>query len=193
LRVLIGCEESGVVRRAFRGRGHDATSVDLLPARDNPDYGHIQGDIMAALALEWDLVILHPPCQYIAVSGNKWHAGTDARKQAIDWTIKLWEQAKLCAPMVALENPVGLKIPGVKPQWVQPWQFGHPETKKTGLWLHGLPPLVPTDNKKAVVDLLPDNVKMRLHYLPPSPDRAKIRSTTYLGIADAMAAQWGNL
>ncbi len=195
MRVLIGCEESGVVRRAFRGRGHDAYSCDLLPARDG-DRHHFQVDVTDPIMHgEWDLVILHPPCQYIAVSGNRWHAGTKERREAQNWTQQLWTLARGKVKRVALENPVGLRLTNwgmfendweqVKPQWVQPWQFGHPTTKKTGLWLHNLPKLEPTD-------IVRPN-ENRVWKMPPSATRARDRSTTCLGVADAMAAQWGDL
>jgi len=189
MRVLVACEESGVVRRAFRGRGHDAWSCDLLPARDG-DPHHLQGDIFDSIRCDgpWELIIQHPPCQHIAVSGNRWHAGTWQRRQATEWTIDLWNAAvdhSRSGGRVCLENPVGLKIPGVKPQWIQPWQFGHPTTKKTGLWLHNLPPLEPTD--------IVQPTEHRVWKMSPGPDRARDRATTYLGIADAMATQWGKL
>ena len=185
MRVLVGCEESGVVRRAFNGRGHYAVSCDLVNSRDNSDR-HLQMDVLKAIkCYSWDLIILHPPCTHIAVSGNRWYAGTQLRESAIEWTVALWERAKRNAQRVCLENPVGLKIPGIAPQWVQPWQFGHPETKKTGLWLHNLPPLEPTDTVEPT--------KARIWRMPPGPNRARDRSTTFLGIADAMAAQWGDL
>ena len=124
MRVLIGCEESGVVRRAFRGRGHRAKSIDLLPARDKSPH-HFQSEIMEFIthSAGYDLIILHPPCTYIAVSGNRWYAGTQERDNAIDWTIRLWDTACATGARVCLENPVGLKIPDVKPQWIQPYQF----------------------------------------------------------------------
>ena len=184
MRVLIGCEESGVVRRAFKGRGHDVWSCDLLPARDGSPH-HYQQDIGSVLNRHWDLIILHPPCQYIAVSGNRWYAGTKEREQATKWTRKLFFNACDTGAMVCLENPVGLKISGVKPQWIQPYEYGHPETKKTGLWLHNLPPLEPTD--------IVEPTRERVWRMPPGPNRSRDRATTYLGIADAMAAQWGAL
>jgi hypothetical protein len=185
LRVLIGCEESGVVRRAFRGYGHDATSCDVLPARDK-GLDHYEGDVLHLLGdSHWDLIILHPPCQYIAVSGNRWHAGSDERDKALCWTEKLWNIARDVCPRVCLENPVGLTLLPDKPQWIQPWQYGHPTTKKTGLWLHGLPPLVPSD-------IVTPNSNV-VHRMPPGPNRSRDRATTYLGIAEAMASQWGAL
>lgn len=187
MKVLVGCEESGVVRRAFRGYGHTAFSCDLLPARDGECIYHFTMDVMHALEMGrgvYDLVILHPPCQFIAVSGNRWYANSHQRRAATFWTLELWDLACACARHVCLENPVGLKIPGVTPHWVQPWQFGHPETKKTGLWLHNLPPLEPT----RVVE----PTEQRVWKMPPGEHRSRDRATTYLGIADAMADQWGS-
>jgi len=183
MRVLIGCEESGVVRRAFTAAGHDAWSCDLLPARDGGE--HLQMDVLSAVtAHRWDLIILHPPCTLIAVSGNRWYAGTAEREQAQRWTYRLWLCARAMAPRVCLENPVGLKLPDYKPQWIQPWQFGHPETKKTGLWLHNLPPLKPTN--------IVEPTQQRVWRMPPGPNRQRDRSETYAGIAQAMAEQWSN-
>jgi hypothetical protein len=184
LKVLIGREESGVVRRAFRAAGHNAWSCDLLPARDGGE--HFQMDVIGAIThIRWDLIILHPPCQYIAVSGNRWHAGTPNRANAKLWTYKLWLIARGHADRVCLENPVGLQLPDYKPQWIQPWQFGHPETKKTGLWLHNLPPLVPTN--------IVEPTQQRIWRMPPGPNRQRDRSETFSGIAEAMANQWGSL
>jgi hypothetical protein len=188
VRVLIGCEESGVVRRAFRGYGHQAWSCDLLPARDGSNW-HWKENIMDELApyidRNYDLIILHPPCQYICVSGNRWYAGSDERDKALCWTEKLWNIARDVCPRVCLENPVGLTLLPDKPQWIQPWQYGHPTTKKTGLWLHGLPPLEPID--------IVQPTENRVHRMPPGPNRSRDRATTYLGIAEAMASQWGAL
>lgn len=190
MRVLVGCEFSGTVRDAFREQGHDAWSCDLLPAEPHSRY-HVEQDVYACIEEPggswWDLIILHPPCTYLAVSGNRWYAGTPDRGHAITWTLNLWTLACSHAPRVCLENPVGV-LTGyltTKPQYIQPWQFGHGETKKTGLWLHNLPPLEPTD----VVEGR-DN---RIHRMPPSEDRGKLRSITYPGIARAMATQWGSL
>ncbi len=193
MRVLIACEYSGAVREAFRKRGHEAYSCDLLPADDCSQY-HFKGDCWPIIAQGWDLIIMHPPCTALAVSGNA-HYGTGKpknhlRAEAIEWTLSLYEHAKQYAPRVAFENPVGV-LPVKPTQYVQPYQFGHPESKKTGLWLHNLPPLTDTDNVKHIYDTLPKAEAQRIHYLPPSADRWKIRSTTYQGIADAMADQWG--
>ena len=197
MKVLIACEYSGRVREAFRALGHDAYSCDLLPA-DDKSWWHHEGCCMPVIAdpdIDWDLIIMHPPCTALAVSGNAWYGNgmpkNAERLRAKEWTMALFNHAKDHAPMVAMENPVGV-LPVKPTQYVQPWQFGHPESKKTGLWLHNLPKLVETDNVKAYFDSLPKNQQQRLHYLPPSKDRWKIRSTTFQGIADAMAQQWGN-
>ena len=195
MKVLIGCESSGTLRREFRNAGHTAYSCDLLPADDGETTYHFQCDVMQAVKhfLYWDLIILHPPCTALAVSGNAWY-GKDKDKhhqrlEAIEWTTKLWELAKSRCDKVCMENPVGV-LPFKPTQYVQPWMFGHPESKKTGLWLHGLPKLKETNNVKKVYDILPRNQQMRLHYLPPSKDRWKIRSKTFEGIAQAIQQQW---
>jgi len=200
MKVLVACEYSGRVRDAFRARGHDAYSLDILPT-DAPGR-HVQADVVAHLESmpdnSLDLIIAHPPCTCLTVAGNSTYGrGKDRHGERIAqaaWTQALWHLAKRKAARVCFENPVGVlssmtDIP--KPVFVQPWQFGHKEQKKTGLHLHNLPPLVPTDVVYDEMMLLPRNVRERLHYLPPSPDRWKIRSTTFQGIADAMAAQWG--
>ena len=184
MRVLVGCEFSGTVRDAFKTAGADAWSNDLLET-EQPGQ-HITGDVVDAInAGDWDLIILHPPCTALAVSGNAWYGkgmrDNDKRHEAITWTLGLWELAKSKCSKVCLENPVGV-LPIKPTQYVQPWQYGHGETKKTGLTLHGLPPLEPTD--------IVDGREPRVHMLPPSKDRWKLRSLTYQGIADAMANQW---
>ena len=195
MRVLIACEYSGKVREAFRKRGHEAYSCDLLESDDNSP-NHYRGDCWEVIGLGWDLIIMHPPCTALAVSGNA-HYGSGMKRhgerlQAIDWTLALYAHAKENAPQVAMENPVGvLSIKAT--QYVQPYQFGHPESKKTGLWLHNLPPLIATDNVEALWRTLPKKEAQRIHMLPPSADRWKIRSETYQGIANAMAQQWGEL
>ena len=185
MNVLLGCEYSGKVREAFRKLGHDVTSCDLLPSDDNSP-NHIQGDVIDVIkSRRWDLIIIHPPCTALAVSGNRWYGRGMPKHQeridSIEWTMALWEEAKKYAPMVAMENPVGV-LPMKASQYIQPWQFGHGETKKTGLWLHNLPDLVPAD--------VVEGREQRIWKLPPSADRWKIRSETYQGIADAMADQW---
>jgi len=196
LKILIGCEYSGRVRDAFIARGHDAISCDILPT-DAPG-PHYQGDVRDMLGQDWDLIIMHPPCTALTVAGNSTYGEGQPkyaeRLASVKWTVDLWNACKAVSPRVCFENPVGVlrRLGGMhKPHYIQPYQFGHMEQKKTGLFLHGLPPLVPTNDVYDEMMKLPKNVRERLHYLPPSPDRWKIRSTTYQGIADAMAEQWG--
>lgn len=186
MKVLIACEFSGIVRDAFIKRGHDASSLDLLPTELKGP--HIQGDIFNWLPNTfWDLIIVHPPCTYLAVCGNRYYAGTDKRIRAIDWTMDLWERILQSSTMACMENPVGVLSTAFRPpdQYIQPWQFGHGETKKTGLWLYNLPKLVPTN--------IVEGRETRIWYMSPSPDRGKERSRFYPGIAEAMATQWGQL
>lgn len=185
MRVLVACEYSGRVRDAFLALGHEALSCDLLPTEvPGP---HYQGDVRDLLAEQWDLLIAHPPCTDLAVSGARHFAvkRADGRQQrALDFVRVL-----MSAPVarIALENPVSVISSAIrKPsQVVHPWQFGHGEVKATCLWLKGLPLLRPTD-------VVPGRVA-RVHRLPPSPDRWKERSRTYPGIAQAMAHQWGGV
>ena len=197
MRVLIACEYSGKVREAFRAIGHDAYSCDLLPA-DDKSWNHYQGDCWDVISdpnFDWDLIIMHPPCTALAVSGNRWYGSGMPKHQdrldSIEWTMALYEHAKKHAPRVAFENPVGV-LPIKPTQYIQPYHFGHPESKKTGLWLHNLPPLVPTNDVEHVWRTLPKKEAQRIHMLPPSADRWKIRSETYTGIAEAMASQWNS-
>ena len=192
MKVLIACEYSGRVRDAFRARGHEAWSCDLLPCEGDPTY-HIRGDVLPVITRGWDLLIAHPPCTDLAVSGARHFAAkiADGRQaRALDFV-----RALLNAPIerIALENPVSVISSKIrKPdQIIQPWQFGHPEKKATCLWLKGLPPLVPTSDVSEAMHTLPKSVTERVHRMAPSPDRWKERSRTYQGIADAMAAQWG--
>lgn len=193
MNVLIAYESSGTVREAFRKLGHEAWSCDLQRA-DDCSLKHIRMDARKVMehrkvwAYHWDLIIMHPPCTALCVSGNA-HYGTgkpkhDQRLEAIDYTLEMFELAKSVARFVCMENPVGV-LPVKASQYVQPWQFGHGECKKTGLWLHNLPRLEPTD--------IVEGREQRIWKLGPSPDRWKIRSKTYQGIADAMAQQWSNL
>lgn len=188
MKVLIGCERSGNVRQAFRNLGHDAWSCDLEPCDDGSPY-HLQDDVLKVITSErWDLAILHPPCTYLAVSGNRWLVNNPERwRLQLDASLFVWELWNSNIPKIALENPVGVLSGRIgKPtQIVQPWQFGHGETKATCLWLKGLPPLTPTN--------VVEGREQRLHKLPPSEDRARIRSITYPGIAKAMAEQWGGV
>lgn len=181
MKVIVACEFSGVVRDAFLRRGHDAISCDLLPTES--DGPHIQGDIRDVDLSQFDLMIAHPPCTYLAVSGARWFKDRQAeQKSALDFVRWLLE-----APVyrIALENPVSIISSKIrKPnQIIQPWQFGHPEQKTTCLWLKNLPLLIPTS--------IVDGREQRLWRLPPSKDRSKLRSITYQGIAEAMATQWG--
>lgn len=190
MRVLVACECSGVVRRAFRERGHDAWSCDILPADDGAEH-HLQGDVLGILSKGWDLMIAHPPCTDLAVSGAL-HFKNKLKSQgeALDFVRALLEAP---IPHIALENPISIISTRIrKPnQIIQPWQFGHPESKKTCLWLKNLQPLVPTK-----VLPLPASGRWQnqtasgQNRLGPSKDRAKIRSRTYAGIAEAMADQW---
>ena len=197
MRVLVACEYSGTVRDAFIAAGHDAVSCDLLPT-DKPG-PHIQGDCIEVIKQGWDVIIIHPPCTALTVAGNSTYGEGQPKYQqrldAVKWTVDLWNLACANAEVgVCMENPVGVlpRLGGLKPaQYVQPYWFGHMEQKKTGLWLDRLPPLVATNNVYDEMMKLPRNQRERLHYLPPSPDRWKIRSTTYQGIAQAMASQWG--
>lgn len=197
MKILVACEYSGTVRDAFIKRGHDAISCDLLPT-DKPG-PHIQGDCIPVIKQGWDIIIMHPPCTALTVAGNSTYGEGQPkyseRLKAVAWTVELWNLAKEHARIgVCMENPVGVlpRMGGIKPaHYVQPWMFGHMEQKKTGLWLDRLPPLVATNDVYEQMMLLPKRERERLHYLPPSPDRWKIRSATYQGIADAMAKQWG--
>lgn len=192
MRVLIACEYSGVVRDAFIRGGHDAMSCDLLPT-DAPG-PHYQGDIRDVIDGCWDLMIAHPPCTHLSVSGAAHfkQKRIDGRQQsAISFFMML---VKSDIPLIAVENPVCImsSLYRKPDQIIQPWQFGHKETKATCLWLKGLRPLISTDDVRAETMVLPERERMRMHYLPPSPDRWKERSKTYQGIADAMANQWGS-
>ena len=180
MKVLVACEYSGTVRDAFLRAGHDAASCDLLPT-DSPG-PHIQGNVLDLLGDGFDLIIAHPPCTHLAVSGARWFKDKQTEQaEAIEFFMSL---ANAPIPRIAIENPVCImSTKWRKPdQIVQPWQFGHGETKATCLWLKGLPLLTPTD--------VVDGREARVHKLPPSADRWKLRSTTYEGIADAMASQW---
>lgn len=182
MRVLVACEFSGVVREAFRTKGHDAWSCDLLPSDDNSEF-HYQGDVMEILWREWDLMIAHPPCTHLAVSGSRWFKNKETeQKEALEF-VKILLNASI--DKIAVENPISIISSKIrKPdQIIQPWQFGHGETKATCLWLKGLPKLIPTN--------IVEGREARIHKMPPSKDRAKLRSITYQGIGEAMADQWG--
>lgn len=181
MRILVACEFSGVVRDAFVARGHDAWSCDLLPSETAGQ--HYQGDVRELLSGGWDLLIAHPPCTYLAASGARWWPGRQSEQTAAIEFVR--ELAAAPIPRIAIENPIGrLSTVWRKPaQIIQPWQFGHGETKATCLWLQNLPLLTPTH--------IVDGRKQRVFLLPPSAERWKLRSRTYPGIAAAMSAQWG--
>lgn len=180
LRVLVACEFSGIVRDAFASRGADAWSCDLLPT-ERPGQ-HIQGDVCDVLNQGWDLMIAHPPCTHLAVSGARWFKEKQSeQEEALGFVRTLLDAA---IPRIALENPVSVISSRIrKPdQVIHPWQFGHGETKATCLWLKGLPKLTPTN--------IVEGRTNRVHREPPGPERWKNRSRTYEGIAAAMAEQW---
>lgn len=190
MRVLIACEFSGTVREAFKAKGHDAWSCDLLET-EIPGQ-HIVGDVLEILNDGWDLMIAHPPCTYLCNSGVSWlhkdESRWDKMQKAAVFFKRLIFPSTSKIRRICIENPIMHKyakeIIGVKQdQIIQPWQFGHGETKATCLWLKGLPKLQPTN--------IVEGREQRLHRLPPSPDRWKLRSKTYQGIAEAMAEQWG--
>lgn len=184
MRVLVGCEFSGVVREAFAARGHDAWSCDILDT-ERPGQ-HIRGDVLAVLGHGWDLAIFHPPCTHLAVSGARHFAAkiADGRQAAALEFVRALLTAPV--PRIALENPVSIISSHIrKPdQVIQPWQFGHGEVKATCLWLKGLPKLRPTD--------IVAGREARVHRMPPGPNRWRERSRTFAGIAAAMADQWGS-
>ena len=199
MRVLVACEFSGIVRDAFTARGHDAWSCDLLPTEGEPSR-HFVGDCFDFIGYrigwqKWDLLIAHPPCTHLAVSGAAWFErklASGVQQEALTFVRRLMD-----APVerIALENPVSVISTAIrKPdQIIQPWMFGHPEQKATCLWLKNLPPLVPTNDVREHMMTLPKKLRERKHYTSPGPERWKIRSRTLQGIADAMADQWGSL
>jgi len=183
MRVIIACEMSGRVRDAFVAKGHYAVSCDLMPSLTKGN--HYQGDVFDIINDKWDLMIAHPPCTHLAVSGARYFAEkrADGRQQeALDFVRRLLNAP---IPKIALENPVSIISSHIrKPdQIIQPWMFGHGETKATCLWLKNLPKLVPTN--------IVEGRDTRIWKMPPSKDRAMLRSITYQGIANAMAQQWG--
>ena len=189
MKVLVACEFSGTVRDAFIRAGHDAMSCDLLPT-ESPG-PHYQGDVFDVLGDGWDLMVAHPPCTYLANSGVRWlHENEGRWRDMIEGAVFLRTLLDAPIPRVAIENPVihrwARLVIGTGPcQTIQPWQFGHGETKAVCLWLKGLPPLEPTN--------IVDGRTPRVHHASPGPDRWKERSRFYRGIAEAMAEQWGSL
>lgn len=203
MKILIACEFSGRVRDAFLEKGHDAWSCDLLPTESLKldQFGcvrHIQGNVLEIIGREWDLIIAHPPCTYLCNSGVRWLYNKDGSINLDRWDKMeestvfflqcLYPQNFYIAPKICVENPIPHKYAIARigrkyDQIIQPWQFGHGETKATCLWLKDLPPLKPTK--------IVGGREAKIHIMSPSPDRGKLRSLTYQGIADAMAEQWG--
>lgn len=193
MRVLVACEFSGVVREAFAALGHDAWSCDLLPTEVVGQ--HFQQDALEVCREfgPWDLMIAHPPCTFLTRAGARWWKGREAEQTAaVDFVRQLLEAP---VPKICVENPAGALTKRLRPpdQYIQPWEHGHPESKTTGLWLVGLPRLMPTNDVSAAMAGLPLKQRTRTHYAAPGPDRWKERSRTLSGIAAAMAAQWGVL
>ena len=185
MRVLVACEFSGIVRDAFAARGHDAWSCDLL--RSESVGQHVQGNVIHLLHTDtnWDLMIAHPPCTHLAVSGARWFKNKEHEQADALWFVRRLMNAPI--PRIALENPISVISTHIrKPdQIIQPWQFGHGETKATCLWLKNLPLLASTS--------IVEGRRPRVHHESPGPDRWKNRSRTLEGIANAMADQWGGL
>jgi len=203
MKILVACEFSGTVRDAFAAKGHDTWSCDILPSETAGN--HIQKDIFDVIDSDWDLMIAHPPCTYLTVTGNKWMKPEFAdrfpnraqqRQEAIDFFLKL---ANAPIAKIAIENPVGIiSTAWRKPdQYIHPYQFGDPHSKKTGLWLKGLPLLTPTKIVEPKFHIYKDGRKDPIWHFEtmslPSHERMKARSKTFQGIADAMADQWGKL
>lgn len=198
MKILVACEESQAVTIEFRNAGHEAFSCDLLPCSGGHPEWHLQQDVTPLLSEYWDMVIGFPVCTYLTISANKWYKDQPARKsgvlvgaerraareEAIKFFMKIYNAN---SPRVAVENPIGVMSSVFrKPnQVLQPWMFGHGETKATCLWLRGLPNLIPTN--------IVEGRKQRIHELPPSKDRSILRSKTFPGIAKAMPSQWGSL
>jgi len=199
--VLIGCEYSATERDAFRAAGFDAWSCDLKPTDGAPAY-HIQGDVVDAIrSRHWGAIILHVDCTAMAVCGNK-HYGVGKPKHqerlaAIEWTLRVVDKAQWHTGCLALENPASVIFPILRRdfcadvQYIQPYEHGHPEQKKTGLALWGLPPITPTNNVYDEMMLLPKKERERIFYMSPSADRGHERARAYPGIAQAFVDQWG--
>jgi hypothetical protein len=193
MKVLVACEESQVVCKEFRKLGHEAYSCDLLPCSGGHPEWHFMGDCVEFIpSIKWDMIIFHPDCTAMAVSGNRWYGqGMPRHNKRIEdlcWTMETWELIKDNSRTACLENPVSVifsEYPKKLIQYVQPWQFGHGETKKTGLMLHNLPHLKPTN--------IVSGREHRIWKMPPSENRKRLRSITFSGIAEAMAEQWSNL
>lgn len=202
MKILIACEESQVVCSAFRNLGFEAFSCDIKPCSGGHPEWHIHDDVLNHLDKGWDLMIAHPPCTYLANSGVCWLWNKDGSRNEDRWQ-KLKEGAEFFKallhapiPLIAIENPIphkyAVELIGRKyDQCIQPYQFGHTESKATCFWLKGLPKLKATNDVKEQLKQLPKNEAQRLHYLPPGPERAKLRSKTFHGIAKALAVQFG--
>ena len=193
MRVLIACEFSGVVTNAFRLKGHEAWSCDILPTDSNPDW-HIQGDVLKQLDKNWDMMIAHPPCTYLCNSGVSWLHKDESRWVELEKASEFFKTLlEYDIPKICVENPIPHKY-GKLPKYsqiVQPYEYGHPERKATCLWLKNLPKLKPTNNVKDEMLKLPKTHQQRTFYVPIKA-RAKNRSITFEGIAKAMVEQWGN-
>lgn len=190
MRVLVACEFSGIVRAAFRARGHDAWSSDMEPAEDGSPF-HILGDVRPWLKADWDLIIAHPPCTDLAVSGARWFK--DKATQQVEALRFVREMMMAPAPRIAVENPASVISSRIrKPDQIfQPYHFGHPEFKATHLWLLGLPPLAHTKVLTPPAKGTKEHKEWsRVHREAPGDERAKNRSRTYQGVAEAMAEQW---
>lgn len=198
MKILVACEFTAVVREAFRDIGHDAWSCDILPSEVPSPY-HIQGYLEDVIGSgdEWDGIIAFPPCTFLAGSGAKWFKvpeRIEKQQYALGFVNMIWNRK---CPRISIENPIGIlsrkENMGKPSQYIQPYQFGHMEQKKTCLWLKGFPPLVETNNVYDEMMKLPKKERERTHYMSPSKRRGLERSRTYIGIAKAMAEQWGNL
>lgn len=189
MKVLVACEFSGRVRDAFIKKGHDAYSCDLLPGEGEFKSYHIRWDVLDLLQRDWDLIIAHPPCTFLCNSGVRWLGEIPGRVGEMQSACRFFKSIlEADCPKIAVENPIPHKyaVQGIGRKYdqiIQPWQFGHGETKATCLWLKGLLMLVPTN--------IVDGREARIHKMTPGPERSKLRSVTYQGIADAMADQWG--
>jgi hypothetical protein len=203
MKVLVACEESQAVTKEFRKLGHDAYSCDLQDCSGGHPEWHIKGDVLDHLNNDWDMMIAHPTCTYLTNAGVCWLYNKDKTKNTDRWD-NLKDGAEFFKklldapiPLIAIENPIphkyAVEIIGRKyDQLIQPYMFGHAESKATCFWLKGLPKLKETNNVKDLWKSLPKKEAQRIHYMSPGPDRAKLRSKTFPGIAKAMAEQWGN-
>lgn len=207
MRVLIACEESQIVCQAFRNKGHEAYSCDIEDCSGGHPEWHFRQDVLPLLKRSWDLVIAHPPCTYLTNAGVRHLHSIESKNGVLPkihgeerWELmedacEFFNAFKGCAPKVCIENPIPHKYAreriGKYTQIVQPWMFGHMETKATCLWLENLPKLTPTNDVKKEMMLLPKKERHRIHYVGNKKDRAKIRSKTFWGLAEAMVSQWG--